>query len=263
MEKFRRFLEPEHTDTTPVEPRTSKGKNVDPCNWGDVDLDDKEIDPEMQQALLEEAAANNCNNEFDEVHIEHLRIERAHREIQNLYDKHKKSSKRNKKTRKIRDSTPLSKDMEKLIEDASGGRHAPSEPSMSPQKGRQGDKTPVLHASNQIAPDSYLGDILGQEKKSLAKQQVHLGDNDSGDSSDEDSSDSDSSSSDSDSSDSSESESDDPQDEHRHRRKKRKVKYKPLTLTTPDKYGGETDLLKFYHYVTQCERLCCEAGIPK
>ena len=30
MEKFGRFLEPEHTDTTPVEPRTLKGKNVDP-----------------------------------------------------------------------------------------------------------------------------------------------------------------------------------------------------------------------------------------
>ena len=129
--------------------------------------------------------------------------------MQNLYDKHKKSSKRNKKTRKIQDSTPLSKDMEKLIEDASGGRHAPSEPSMSPQKGRQGEKTLVLHASNQIAPDSYLRDILRQGKKSLAKRQVHLSDDDLGDSSDEDSSNSDSSSSDLDSSDSSESESDD------------------------------------------------------
>ena len=72
MEKFRRFLEPEHTDTTPVKPCTLKGKNVDPHNWGDVDLDDEEIDPETQQALLEEAAANNHNNEFDEVHIECL-----------------------------------------------------------------------------------------------------------------------------------------------------------------------------------------------
>ena len=151
--------------------------------------------------------------------------------------------------------------MEKLIEDASGGRHAPSESSMSPQKGRRGDKTPILCASNQIVPDSYLGDILGQGKKSLAKRQVHLGDDDSGDSSDEDSSDSDSSSSDSDSSDSSESESDNPRDECHHHRKKRKVKYKPLTPTTPD--SGETDPLKFYRYVTQCERLCHEARIPK
>jgi len=38
--------------------------------------------------------------------------------------------------------------------------NAPSEPSLSPQKGRRGDKTPVLWASNQIAPDSYLRDIL-------------------------------------------------------------------------------------------------------
>ena len=97
----------------------------------------------------------------------------------------------------------------------------------------------------------------------MAKRQVHLGDDDSGDSSDEDSSDSDSSSSDSDSSDSSESESDDPRDECHHHRKKRKVKYKPLTPTTPDKYSGETDPLKFYCYVTQCERLCHEARIPK
>ena len=97
----------------------------------------------------------------------------------------------------------------------------------------------------------------------MAKRQVRLGDDDSGDSSDEDSSDSDSGSSDLDSSDSSESESDDSRDEHRHHCKKRKVKYKPLMLTTPDKYSGETDPLKFYRYVTQCERLCREAGIPK
>jgi hypothetical protein len=36
-----------------------------------------------------------------------------------------------------------------------------------------------------------------------------------------------------------------------------------LTPTSPDKYGGEADPLKFYHYVTQCERLCCEAGLLK
>jgi len=151
--------------------------------------------------------------------------------------------------------------MEKLIEDASGGRHAPTEPSESPQKGRQGDKTPVLHASNQIAPDSYLGDILGQEKKSLTKRQVRYGDDDSEDSSDDDSSDSDSSSPDS--SDTSDSESEDSRDGRHHHRKKRKIKYKPLTLTTPDKYSSEADPLKFYRFVTQCERLCREAWIPK
>jgi len=108
----------------PIEPSTSKGKNVDPCNWGDVNLDNDKVDPETQQALLEEATTNNHNNEFDELHLEHLQIERAHQEMQNLYDKHKKSSKRNKKNRKPQDSTPLSKDMEKLIEDTSGGQHA-------------------------------------------------------------------------------------------------------------------------------------------
>ena len=89
MKKFRRFLEPEPTEMTPIEPSTSKGKNVDPRNWGDVDLDDDKVDPETQQTLLEEAAANNCNNEFDDVHLERLQLERVHQEIQNIYDKHK------------------------------------------------------------------------------------------------------------------------------------------------------------------------------
>jgi len=236
MEKFGRFLEPEHTETIPVEPSTSKGKNIDPRNWGDVDLDEEEIDQETQQALLEEAAANNHNNEFDDVHIERLRLERVRQEIQNIYDKHKKSSKRDKRNRKPRDTTPLSKDMEKLIEDASGGRHAPTEPSESPQKGRRGDKTPVLRASNQIAPDSYLGDILGRGKKSLTKRQARYGDDDSEDSSDDDSSDSDSSSPDS--SDASDSESEDSRDGRRHRRKRR---WRRLQVTEAATTGSSCD----------------------
>jgi len=103
MEKFRKFLVPEHTDTTPIELRNSKGKNVDPRNWGDANLNEEEIDPEMQQAPLEEATANNHNSKFDELHLEHLRLERARQAMQDLYDKHKKSStsKRNKKNRKL------------------------------------------------------------------------------------------------------------------------------------------------------------------
>jgi len=46
------------------------------------------------------------------------------------------------------------------------------------------------------------------------------------------------------------SDSDDSQDKRRRHRKKRKIKYKKLTPTTPDKYGGESDPLEFYRYVT-------------
>jgi hypothetical protein len=256
MAKFGQFLEPEYNEydndeTPPVEQSNSKGKNIDPRNWGEVDLDE-EIDAEMQKALLEEAADNNHNNEsveFDELQAERQRLEGVRNEIQTLYEKYKRSSRR--------DTTPLSKDMEKLIEDASGGRHAPTEPSSLPRKEKRGDKTPVLRASNQIAPDSYLGDILGRKKRPSSRRRRHTDKYDSGDSSDPSDSDPSSSDSDSESSDSEDSDS-----ENHHRRKK-KIKYKPLTPTTPDKYGGEADPLKFYHYVTQCERLCREAGLPK
>jgi DNA replication initiation complex subunit (GINS family) len=160
MAKFGQFLEPEYNEydndeTPPVEQSNSKGKNINPRNWGEVDLDEEEIDAEMQKALLE---------------AEHQRLEGVRNEIQTLYKKYKRSSRKDKKTRKTRDTTPLSKDMEKLIEDASGGRHAPTEPSASPRKEKRGDKTPVLWASNQIAPDSYLGDILGRKKRPSSRR---------------------------------------------------------------------------------------------
>src|SRR6266567_4436817 len=44
MEKFRRFLEPENTETPPPGPSITKGKNANPQNWGDADLDEDEID---------------------------------------------------------------------------------------------------------------------------------------------------------------------------------------------------------------------------
>jgi hypothetical protein len=239
MRKFGRFLEPEDDETPPAEQRTAKGKDADPRNWGDADLDEEEIDQDTQQALLEEAtAARNHEyvSEIDELQAERLRLEGVRRCIQTLYDKYKKSTERDKKNRKPRDTTPLSKDMEKLIEDASGGRLAPTDPLFSPQKDRRGDKTPVLRASNQIAPDSYLGDILGRGKKPLSKRRNRQGADDSEDSVDSDS-DPSSSDSDSDSSNSSES-SEDSRDAHRRHRKKRKIKYKPLTPTSPDKYSG-------------------------
>jgi len=157
--------------------------------------------------------------------------------------------------------------MERLIKHSSGGRHAPTEPS-SPRKDRRGVRTQFLRASNQIAPDSYLGDILRRGKNLPRKRHTHR-DPDNSDGSEEESSDSDfsGSDSDSDSSDSSssfDSESDSMRNGRHHRhRKKRTIKYKPLTPTLPDKYGGESDPLKFYRYVTQCERFCHEARIPK
>ncbi|KAF4609772.1 hypothetical protein D9613_012054 [Agrocybe pediades] len=40
------------------------------------------------------------------------------------------------------------------------------------------------------------------------------------------------------------------------------ARYKPLTPTAPDKYGGEPDIMKFLKYMTQCERFCEEAALP-
>jgi len=55
---------------------TSKGKEADPRNWGDADLDEEEIDQNTQQALWEEAAVAR-NIQYD-TGIDALQWHRGH-----------------------------------------------------------------------------------------------------------------------------------------------------------------------------------------
>ncbi|KAG6858907.1 hypothetical protein C0993_004893, partial [Termitomyces sp. T159_Od127] len=41
-------------DNQQKEPSQSKGKSVDPGNWGDIQFDEAEIDPQIQQDLIED-----------------------------------------------------------------------------------------------------------------------------------------------------------------------------------------------------------------
>jgi len=78
MAKFGQFLESEFDEAPPAELRTSRGKATDPHNWGDLNLNKDEIDPETQQALLNKAA-NTHSNEYvpgiNELQAKHLRLE--------------------------------------------------------------------------------------------------------------------------------------------------------------------------------------------
>ncbi|KAH9481337.1 hypothetical protein JR316_0005859 [Psilocybe cubensis] len=40
------------------------------------------------------------------------------------------------------------------------------------------------------------------------------------------------------------------------------ARFKPLPPTAPDKYHGDADFMKFYKYITQCDRFCKEAALP-
>ncbi|CAA7270376.1 unnamed protein product [Cyclocybe aegerita] len=96
----------------------------------------------------------------------------------------------------------------------------------------QNSRPKVLRTSNQVAPDN------GQDEEE-----------DSSSDDDEDPSDLDPS---------------DLEDEEDHHKKKKKCTvYKQIAPTTPEKYSGEADPMKFYRFATQCARFCREANIPK
>src|SRR5260221_4524157 len=43
----------------------------------------------------------------------------------------------------------------------------------------------------------------------------------------------------------------------------RRTMYKQLSPTSPDKYHGDADVMKYHKYITQCEQFCREAQLPK
>ncbi|KAJ3506850.1 hypothetical protein NLJ89_g6638 [Agrocybe chaxingu] len=199
--------------------------------------------------------------------------------LEKEYRRQKKEAKAAEEHAPRRTASPLSNEMEALIGQATrrptaiaGGRKATSggRNEMRSDGGREMQREPlpvgqtpsrvrnsrpeVLRASNQVAPDSYLSWALNGNKKHPPEQPTR-GAADGQDEEEDSSSEDDEDPSDSDPSDS--------EDEEDHKKKKKRTVYKQIAPTTPEKYSGEADPMKFYRFATQCARFCREANIPK
>lgn len=208
----------EETPAPEAGPSKSKGKSIDPRNWGNIDRPEKEIDPEMQRIIFEQAKnarfeQNSDDDDEDDGDDDELRrlkeLERLYSEAKEMYSQ-KMRYKREHNNRIS--GTPMSDDVEALISQAARRR----------VQAKKGD---AIRPSNQLPPESLLGQFFHKPRSTPVPQQI--GPLDSGGNNTVST-----------------------------------VRFKPLAPTTPDKYNGDADFMRFYKYITQCERFCEEAALP-
>ncbi|CAA7268277.1 unnamed protein product [Cyclocybe aegerita] len=238
-------------------PSTLRGKQIDPRNWGAAGVPDDDLDIQSQRRN------ENAQREL------HDRLERM-KDLKAQYLAEKKKAEEHAQTLKAgasqqqsnperRSTSLMSRDMEDLISrtmrgDLHGRYTGNATPRDNTQSGQRVQQPEVLQASNQVAPDSFLGRALhgrggggggGGGDDGPPPDDFNFGQADDWNGA-----------------------NDgfgmgwgvpDDGDGGNHAFRPR---YKPLSLTPPDKYHSDADPLKFYRYVNQCERFCCEAGLP-
>jgi hypothetical protein len=169
-------------------PGTSKGKGVDPRNWGGVAISDTDLDIEAQASMLENFKTNHENEQCTSAQIispdEDTVVKNPDEDLVKSADessvsndkkkkKRKKRTKKSKKAYKYRSaSAPLSREYEKEISKAAGGhQEKPTKVEYIPRRDVK------QHAHNfkpsaQINPKSYLGAAFkeAQEFKTQARK---------------------------------------------------------------------------------------------
>ncbi|KAG1888810.1 hypothetical protein F4604DRAFT_1915867 [Suillus subluteus] len=180
----------EETETSREEgPSNLKGKGVDPCNWGDVDLDEAEVDLEAQREALstwarthkwskaapQEENNNNIDQEVDEgvndpvtaavkatkkrmTQLFEMQIHQLRKELESKTHPPKKQVKvkspKRDKTRKLAKEPKSTNPVREML-DRTGSK---------PSKHRERSTPPAMDAVAQIAPKSYLGRAFEQIK---------------------------------------------------------------------------------------------------
>ena len=214
-------------------PSNPKGKGADPSNWGNLDLDEEELDLVAQQAALDT--------------IKHKHLTRKGKAVS-------KASGRVKKT--VRHAT------EDAQESIVAQTLAP-QPNQPLPNTRKGDSCPI----NQIPPDSYIGQTLKNIHRLGTRKQCS-GDDQSSSSS----SDSSGSSSGPDGSENDDNIDWDNSPVHRHRRSWSKAKCRSKTkcspksglkLIAPKEYNGVADAWAYNRFVTEGTTYVLDGRVPK
>ncbi|KAG6816165.1 hypothetical protein H0H87_008177, partial [Tephrocybe sp. NHM501043] len=156
-----------------AEPTKNKGKGPDPCNWGKANLTGEELDPEIQQQILQtcnnernnipdeyETEAGQDNDEEDESEVpstctklkEHLRSRK--KLDKNIWQAHKEQIKSIKK--KHRDKIPATTELKKQIADIVIKVLA-QQSAQRNYKSKKAKGNKDLDPAGQITKDSALG----------------------------------------------------------------------------------------------------------
>ncbi|CAA7262757.1 unnamed protein product [Cyclocybe aegerita] len=183
----------EESEEEEFEHGPSKGKGIDPQNWGNLGIPDREVDPEVQEALLNEARErrqepspsyqqDTFNNrmtehentpEFDaeQAFNEHqARLERMEealaREKEAFEELFRERLVKEQNTRRTANnnrisSTPMSRDIERLINRTPGDNYLVRKP------------TNALKPSNQLPHDTLMGRYFNSETNGELRRDDH------------------------------------------------------------------------------------------
>ena len=160
---------------------TSKGKGVDPRNWGNVGISDTDLDIDAQASMLENFKANQNSEQRTKAQVvspdEDAVVKNPDKDLIKSADelsvnndekrkKRKKHTKKSKRAYKYRSaSTPLSREYEKEISKAAGGHQE------KPTKTEDVIGKNAKHSAHnfklsaQINPRSYLGAAFKEAKE--------------------------------------------------------------------------------------------------
>ncbi|KAG2152977.1 uncharacterized protein EDB93DRAFT_1102748 [Suillus bovinus] len=272
----------EHTSSSHEE-GPSKGKGVDPRNWGNVDLDEPELDPEAQRDALATWAksktwANERTGQQTEsdseqngptfsVPTEQQIMKYYEQKIRLLEERLKKAEvptrpSRNKPTVRITKRSTNHHPVREMVERVTGWS--------SKKQGRR-ETPPAMDAAAQIAPKSYLGRAFNKINVRKGKETIpsYLLESESTETSSEQSSDARSTtttaSSESKGSPSSSSdESSGKASKNRHKNNKRKTKKKTtLKPIPPREYDGSVDLRAFHRFITEGTAYVEDGNVPR
>ncbi|KAG5350142.1 hypothetical protein C0989_012511, partial [Termitomyces sp. Mn162] len=267
----------------------NKGKGPDPRNWGEANLSEDELEPDIQEQLLEDCA-NQQNNpappvpdteeslaqayeneepaerDWDGMTREELRerirqkkmLEKDIRELQLALRKSEKNKKRNKRV----GSEPLSDELQEMINRVTHRARGANRGETSKPSSQK------LKPYSQVTRDSALGRAFDRMR---ARDESEPSDSDTSDSSSESSSgysrdesegtDPSSENSEDDSSPSESSDSDKPRKKRKEKasrkskpkmKRDKKVPKSLIKPTPPAKYGGAPDLQAFLQFMTHC-----------
>ncbi|KAJ8689423.1 hypothetical protein PTI98_012326 [Pleurotus ostreatus] len=269
-------LMPNETELT-RKPGPSKGKGVDPRNWGNIPLEEDELDPVAQARALRhwKQAQNDSDPVIEKGPTSVLNEDTTIREEEQqlLREKLAELERENRKLKeqtRLRSRTPITEGIRAHIKEATD-RPKPK-PKLKKSKKSSGKSTKSnFLPSSQIPPNSFLGRALHSvdEKRSSKRLKHHKMSDDPSDPSTTSDDDSSSSSPSSDSSNessssSTSSDSDWETKRRRSRRKKAKAKIKSsLKPTPPEVYDGRADLTAFYRFVSDGTSYLKEGQVNK
>ncbi|PPQ87020.1 hypothetical protein CVT25_009045, partial [Psilocybe cyanescens] len=209
---------------------SSKSKGVDPRNWGSLDIPENELNLDVQRAI---------EQEFEDLHTGrhiHYQPEPTYepedddneelRRLQELKQQYLNAENAYLNKRQVNEHSKYAQ--RRGISSTPMSHDVEELISHATRQRVQARKSETIRPSNQLPPESLLGQFFHKLRTNM---DANLGAHQIG-----------------------------PLDIEGNTTTV--TRYKPLLPTSPDKYHGNADFMKFYKYITQCERFCKEAALP-